>query len=279
MLVFSGTLGLGRASDAQIGPLFLIYLAPACLALVGVPLLAYRAYALWRAAYMVEQGGIRLRWGLREEDIPADAIQWVRPVEDMQVAPPLPLIRWPGAVFGIRSLPSGGRVEYLAARSRSLVLIGTLEKTYAISPDDPAEFLETWQHLTESVSLAPIPARSAYPSFLINLVWAVRAARLLILSGLILALILLVWVSLEIPSRQVVFLGFSTAGSRAEGVPAVQLLLLPVINGFFYLADALLGLFFFRRETESALAYLLWSCGVLSGLIFLAATFFSLRSG
>jgi hypothetical protein len=48
-------------------------------------------------------------------------------------------------------------------------------------------------------------------------------------------------------------------------------LLLPVLNGLFFLADLLLGLFFFRREETRPLAYLLWMCSVMvSGLLFLA---------
>jgi Bacterial PH domain len=274
-----GTWSLMRASDAEIGPLFLIYLAPACLALVGVPVLGYRAYALWRAIYRVERGGIRLRWGLREEDIPMDAIQWVRSRTEVDFPIPLPLIRWPGAVFGTRRLPDGRQLEYLAASARTLLLIATPDRIFAISPSDPDEFLRAFQRMEELALLASIPARSAYPSFLVSRVWAARPARILLLSGLFLAAVLLVVVTLAIPSREVVSLGFTPDGSPVEGVPAVQLLLLPVLNSFFYLAETVLGFFFFRREAEHALAYLLWGCGVLSGVLFLVASFFILRAG
>ena len=279
LLVAAGTWSLWQASDAQMGPLFLLYLVPACLALIGVPLLGYRAYALWRAAYLVGRSGIALRWGLREEDIPVDVIEWVRPEEDLEVPFSLPLIRLPGAVLGVRGLPGGAQVEYLAARSRDLVYIRTGEKYFAVSPSDPAKFLDSCQRLTEFAKLAPLPARSAYPSFLINRVWAVRPARALLLSGLILAAVLLVSVSLVIPSRELVSLGFSPDGFPTAGVPAVQLLLLPVLNGFFFFAEALLGLFFFRREAENSMAYLLWASGVVSGVLFLAALYFILRVG
>jgi hypothetical protein len=83
----------------------------------------------------------------------------------------------------------------------------------------------------------------------------------------------------------------------------VRLLLLPVVNALFVLANLLLGLFFFRRgEARSAdnlpeeerpklttnplkpgggkvLAYLLWGGGVLTPFLFLAAVYFILRAG
>jgi Bacterial PH domain len=279
LLIFAGFWSLWQASNAAIGPLFLLYLLPGCVALVGVPILGYRAYALWRAAYMVEIGGIRLRWGLREEDIPMDTVQWVRLAEEMDPSLPLPFLRWPGAVLGTQRLPDGTQVEYLAASAKELVMIGTPERVFAVSPSVSGEFLQTCKRMAEFASLASIPPRSAYPSFLIARVWAERPARALLITGLILTILLLVLVSLVIPSRQVVSLGYTLGATQAEGVPAVQLLLLPVISGFFYLAQMLLGLYFFRREAESVLAYLMWGSCVLTGILFLAALFFVLNAG
>ena len=278
-LIAAGTWSLWQASNAAIGPLFLLYLLPGCLALVGVPILGYRAYALWRAAYMVEPGGIRLRWGLREEDIPMDAILWVRPWQELGPDIPLPFLHWPGALLGTRRLPDGTWLEYLAASPHGLVAIGLQGRIFGISPAAPEDFLQTCNRLAEFASLASISARSAYPSFLLSRIWAERLARLQLLSGLVLAVLLLVAVSLAIPSRQFVSLGPAPVASPVEGVSAVQLLLLPVINGFFYLSQLLLGIYFFRREAERVLAHLAWGSSVLSGFIFLAALFFILRAG
>lgn len=278
-LVAAGIWSLWQASNAAIGPLFLLYLLPGCLALVGVPILGYRAYALWRAAYMVEQGGIRLRWGLREEDVPMDAIQWVRSWQEIESGMPLPFLHWPGALLGTRRLPDGTWLEYLAAGPHGLVAIGLQGRIFVISPTAPHDFLQTCKRLAEFASLVSIPARSAYPSFLLSRIWAERLARFQLAGGLTLAVLLLAMVSLVIPSRQTVSLGYASAASPADSVPAVQLLLLPVINGFFYLSQLLLGMYFFRREAERVLAYLAWGSSVLSGIIFLAALFFILRAG
>jgi hypothetical protein len=72
-------------------------------------------------------------------------------------------------------------------------------------------------------------------------------------------------------------LRINPAGNLADAVPSVQVFLLVLINVFFYLADALMGMFFFRRQGEQVLAYILWGCGVITSLLFLIA-FFSIIS-
>jgi hypothetical protein len=158
-----------------------------------------------------------------------------------------------------------------------------------ISPADPAAFLQALQSYLEMGSLTPLPARSIYPSFFIARVWRAQPARYLLLAGILLNLALLTCVLLAIPSRTEVTLGF---GPGREPVPAVQLLLLPIISGFFFLLDAFLGLYLFRRaegraaqpQTSSGsggypgliLPYLLWGSGVLIAILFLAALSFIL---
>ena len=121
LLAASG-LGLWQASSASIGPTFLIYLLPALISVPVIFLLAYRAYALFSASYQLERDGLRLRWGLRSEQIPMDALVWVGLARDFPQPAPLPMVHWPGAILGQRHLPDGRSAEYLAARSRDLVL-------------------------------------------------------------------------------------------------------------------------------------------------------------
>jgi hypothetical protein len=284
-LVAAGLWSIWRAAEAQVGPSFLLYLAPALLALVVVPFLVYRAYAMWRAAYILEREGLHIRWGLRSEEIPMSEVRWVRMSGEMQGGLPVPVLRWPGAVLGVRRLPDGVEVEFLAVQTRPLVLVATPEKIYAISPNDPGEFLKRYQQFAELGSLAPLPGRSVFPSFLLTRVWSTRPARYLLLAGLVFSLILVAWVSLAIPSRPAISLGFTPEGVPVEPVPSVRLLLLPVLNIFFYLASVLAGLYFFRSEglpdgnVRVPLAYLLWGGGALSPLLFLLGVYFILRAG
>ena len=59
-------------------------------------------------------------------------------------------------------------------------------------------------------------------------------------------------------------------------MPAVRLLLLPVLNGLLVLADLLVGVIYFRNEANRPLAYLVWGFAVLSPLLFLVSVGFIL---
>jgi uncharacterized integral membrane protein len=100
----------------------------------------------------------------------------------------------------------------------------------------------------------------------------------MLLATIFLSLALLVWVSLAIPNRSVVQLGFRQRGGAENVVPAARLMLLPVLNAVSALTSILLGLFFFRNENSRPIAYLLWSSSVVVGVLFLAAVYFILRA-
>jgi hypothetical protein len=275
-----------------IGPTLLLYLVPTLLSIGFLPFVAYRAYALSRAIYILEREGIRLKWGLRVENIPMDTVQWVYRQKEYKGSLPLPRLRWPGSVMGIRRLPDGNTIEYMASNANQLILIGTKDRTFAVSPDDPDDFLSSFQNLMEFASLTPIDASSIYPSFLLARIWQARAARYLILAGLVVNMLLLAWVLLAIPSHPSIILGFAPGRNPISGL---RLFLLPLISAFIFSLDLLLGLFFFRREgyqsqmTETGndvslvpggiLAYLFWGSGLITALLLIAAVYFILGTG
>lgn len=285
VLLIVGVLGLYQAASAGIGPAFLLYLSLPLLTVLVAPLLAYRLYALWTAYYVLERDGIRLRWGLRQENIPMTNVTWVSPASELEKQPPLPLLRWPGAVLGMRhltnkqNLTGSGPIEYMASSGRGLVLVGTRERVFAISPADLNGFSYTFDRLTELGSLTPLQARSVYPTFLIARAWRSRLVRGLLLSSWLLTLGLLVLVSLTIPGRTQVHLGFRPDGAPGDLVPAARLLLLPVLDGLVILTDFFLGLFYFRRQESQHLSYLLWGSGTVVAFLFLVGTYFILRAG
>lgn len=279
LFTLASLFGLWQASQASIGMLFMLYLLPVLAAVIIVPVLAYRVYALQTAVYILEREGIRVRWGLRSEDIPMDDVQWMHPAAELSAPLPMPALRMPGAVLGKRRLPGGGEVEYLAGNFRDMVYIATPGGGIVISPAAPDRFLETFERFTEMGSLSPLPARSVYPTFLLARVWSSRLARVLLLTCVTLGLALLVWVSLSIQGRSEVHLGFQPDGSPGDLVPAVQLMLLPILNSFFFLVALFLGMLFFRREDSRPIAYVLWLNSTLTNLLFLMAVYFILKSG
>ena len=221
-----------------------------------------------------------------------DKVLWANPASEMEPAVPLPLTRWPGSVLGTRRTKEGIQVEFFAAQVSSLVLVATQERVFALSPEDPQAFLDTFEQLVQMGCLSPLPARSISPSFLLARFWRDRTARALLLVGAGLSLALLVWVSLIIPGQEQVSLDLTADGLPLDFVPSIQLLLLPAINLVFFGTDFLLGLFFYRRtdpqrqESDQRpgqlqariLAYLLWSNGVLTALLFLGAVYFIQRA-
>jgi hypothetical protein len=292
LLGSGGVWSIFQATRTKVGASFLIYLLVGLVAITLTPIFAYRLRALLGSFYVLQRDGIRLKWGLRAEDIPMDKVLWVNHAHDMEPAVPLPMVYWPGSVLGTRRTKEGIVVEFFAARSTSLILVATEVRVFAISPEDPDAFLTTFNSLAQLGSLAPMPAKSLYPSFLMARVWKDRIARAMLLGGVFLSLALLIWVSLIIPGHSQVALVLTPEGQPLDLVPSIQLLLLPALNGVFLGADLLSGFFFYRRSDPQSstaaeqpgessgktLSYLLWGSGVLTSLLFLGATFFITRA-
>jgi hypothetical protein len=269
---------LWQASLAESGPTFLVYLLGALLAIAFIPGLIYRMYALLQARYTLARDGISLYWGLRREEIPINSVNWLGSAEQNGMVLRKPFLRIPGAVLGVQTQADGKPVEFLAARDTNLVMIVTPDRVFAISPADTAEFLSTYRKLAEYGSLAPIQSISDYPTFLLSRSWADRPARVLLITSAFLALGLILWVSLSIPNHPQISLRLNTGSSPVELVPGIRLLLLPVLNTFFFIIDLLLGLFFYRRTDTKSLAYLMWVSSALTSLLFFGAVYFILQA-
>ena len=278
-LVILAVLGLYRAAYSNVGANFLFYLLPVILAIPAVPFFLYRWHALRNSIYTLERDSIHLQWGLRTEVIPTNNILWVRPASDLLETLHLPWFRWPGSVIGERRFSKEFVVEFLASRSRDLILIGTYDRVFAVSPEDPASFLRAYQRLTELGSLIPPQPQSVRAAFLLARIWQTRPAGLLILSGFILSLGLLIWVSLIVPTRPAISLGFTAAGDPREPIDGVRLMLLPTLNAIFFVINFFAGVFLFRRDEQRPLAYVLWGSTVFVAGLFLAAVYFIQKIG
>jgi Bacterial PH domain len=279
LLAGAGAFGLWKASLAESGTTFLFYLLVLIIAIALIPALVYRMYALQRASYILARDGISLYWGLRHEEIPIDKVDWVGSAEANGIKLTKPLLRFPGAMLGVKTQHNGKPLEFLAARDTKLVMINTPERDYVISPANETEFLQTYRKLAEFGSLAPIESQSDYPTFLLSRSWADRPARILLISSALVALGLIAWVSLSIPNHPFIALRLNVDGSPVELVPGIRLLLIPVLNTFFFFIDLLLGLFFYRRLETRSLSYLMWASSLLTSLLFTAAVYFMLRAG
>ncbi len=116
----------------------------------------------------------------------------------------------------------------------------------------------------------------AQPAAYARRVWDDRPARVFLVAGLILTLILFIQVSLIVPTRPSISLGFDALGNPLPPVPSRQMLLLPVLGIFTYVADLLGGMFFYRRQQEKTVAFLLWISSAFTPLMLILAAFFLL---
>ena len=274
LLAAASTYGVMSLSVMQVGPLFILYLLLALLAFAPIPFLAYRAYALLRADYYIDRDSLAMLWGLRIEDIPLTDIEWVRPASDLTHPILLPRFRLPGAVLGTRRHPDLGLVEFIASNSHNLILIATSKRIFAISPRNAAGLVQTFARATEMGSLSPTEAKSVYPSFIITQAWDSPIARFLWISGILLNLGLIAWVSVLIPSLSQIPFGFDPFGTPNETAPSTQLILLPLVSSLLFTMGVAAGLYFYRWERQRPLAFIVWASSALCAALFLLAVLF-----
>lgn len=266
--------GVWNLTRAQVGPSFVTYLLMALLAFAPIPFFSYRAYALLRADYFIDRDSLAVLWGLRVEDIPLSDIEWMRPAADLTHPLRLPFIQLPGSVLGTRRHPDLGLVEFIASDSRHIILVATSKRVFAISPANPAALIRTFARSIELGSLTHAESVSQYPSFVITQAWENRAARFLWTSGLLLNMGLIVWVGILIPSLASIPLGFTAAGTPHEVVPAVRLILLPLISMIMFAMGLLAGLYFYRWDKQRPLAFIVWGSSSVCALLLLVAVLF-----
>ena len=274
LLAGAGLWGIWQISSVEIGPLLLVYLLAILLALLGIPLFFYRYYALRNANYTLTREGILLEWGWRKETIPMNKVHWVHPEHDLETELRPPRLRWPGSVIGTRRFTRGPVVDFMASRTRDIVVIAAADHYYAVSPKDVNKFLSAFHTLTELGPLHNLPQQSIHSTFLLTQIWKRKSAFYTILAGFLLNLTLLFWALFVIPNQAQVSLGFTPQGQPNEPLDSVRLILLPILNTFSFLANFVLGLFLFRSDENKLLAYLFWGSSILVALIFHISVYF-----
>lgn len=240
------------------------------------PFFFYRLYGLLKSGYWIAKGGIRLRWGLRQVDIPHNEIVDVARAEELEKGLSFPDWVWPGAIVGEVQDAELGAVEFLASARENLVLLGTKDRVYAISPEDPLRYISTRKKVAESGGLTSILFQSVSPSFVLFEVWAEPRARRLLILGAIASLGLLLLVGLIAPTLESVSLGYGVDGIPSPPVAGVQLFLLPALNLLFFVGSFFLGLLFFQEKRGPEISTLLWGASFVTSSLFLVAILFIL---
>jgi len=265
VLIITAVFSFEKASQVNIDSQFILFTSLFLITAIPVPFLLYRIYILLRATYHIESDGIRLNWGLRVEIIPINQIEWVSLPENLSSALPGPILQIPGAIIGNRRLPGGIVLEFMGTSTQNLVIIATPHRYYAISPENPDNFIESFERVNEYGSLNPLPSQSIYPVTLIGEVWGNRYSRALLLISSFLCIGLLIWSNFITPDNTAI-------GSLPfKNLTTNQLIFLPIVNTFFFALDLSAGFFFFRREQTRPLAYLLWGASIITSMLFIGA--------
>ncbi len=249
----------------------ILYLTGALLLLAVLPFLVYRGYALLHASYILERDGLRIRWGLRLQDIPLSEVEWVRPVEDLQIPVTLPAFSWPGAILGESEHEDLGRIEFIGSSRIGMVIVATMDQVVILSPAQTEEFIQKFNRTIEMGTLSPIKPFSSRPAGFLRGIFSDRLARITIPLGFALWFLLVVLVSILIPTQAQISMGYNAAGALLEAVPASRMLLLPVIAIFLYTISLLVGAYLFRKEDTRPISQMLWISGGLTSCLLLAA--------
>lgn len=268
----AGSLIIATRLEAPVLSVLLLVLSVA--AVIPVLLLAYRLQTLYRARYELEREGMRLRWGLRSVDIPLNDIEWVRTAADLGDTLKKPVFSLPGSVFGFRHSPELGPVEFLSSDSKNMIVLGTKDRAYAISPGDLGNFVRWFQIAAELGSLSTFEGRSIKPVSYAREIWSNKVLRTLGLSSIGLVILLLILAAFKMTGRTELAIGFNPNGTPQAPIPSQQVLLLPVVAIFVVILCLLMGMYYFRRETSRPITYLLWITGVITPLLLLISLAF-----
>ena len=278
-LVATAALSAAQLGQGSISPVSLVWIGLLLLALPLALLVSNRLYGLITARYRVDRDGLYVRWGISYEQIPLDLISDVSPLREADASsggeaaePRRPKFGfwWPGCMVG-RS--KGGEIDFFSTTPPILVVRTTTGRAMAISPPDTEAFQGALLSATRMGSLESIQARSVRANFLVTRVWKDRLARGLILVGLIIPLLLLGTLVIMAPTLpELVPFGFGPTGQPAPLAPPGRLLLLPLIAGLIWIADLVLGAWFFGHDSDLPVAYALWGAAIVAGALLAGAT-------
>ena len=268
LLLGAGVFGLIMLATDSISVWMVLWVLLPLLSLPLSMVVGYRLYGLIAARYYLDRDGFFLKWGSAIEQIPITAIKGVDKAEALGVElKARGVLTWPGLVLGECEDETVGRVEFFASTSADrLVVIQTTAHSFAISPQDREGFLSAFNSALRMGPLETIPAISERPQ-LVQMVFDVdRVARLLIVVGVLLPLLLLGYLGLRVAGLppEVPF-GFDPEGFIDTFASPGRLLLLPMIGGLCWLIDLVAGFWLYIYKKNRPLAYMLWVTPILVG--------------
>ena len=259
-----------RFDITQVGLQFFLLLI--ALLLIAVPLvfLLYRLFSLIFSEYRLERDGLHIRWGLRTEVIPLNAIEWIRTPAEMTEDVPWSVLPMPGAYLGTVRVDEHLTYEFLASDMKKMLFLGTPRFTYAISPGNPGAFLNGFERILQMGTLSNVEWTTSRPGSWLIEAWQDKAGRICVLTSLIFLIALYIFVGIRFQVGKTISLSFSPSGEPLESISSVNMLIVPLAATIIWLGGSIMGLLLFQRKVNRRTAEIVWgavSAAVLQCLI------------
>ena len=236
---------------------FLLLIAMLILA-VPLVFLLYRLYSLIFSSYDLRRDGLHIRWGQRREVIPLNAVEWIRRPQDMTCDVPWSVLPMPGAYLGTVPTKDGLTFEFLASDTETMLFLGTSRYIYAISPEDPDEFLLGFERVLQLGALDNVRWESRRPANWVIEAWKDKPGRICAILSINLLTALFIFVGSRFDVNRTVSLSFSPLGEPTEELSAVNMLVVPLSAGIIWIAGSVLGLRLYQNADCRRTAELVW---------------------
>lgn len=269
ILIYTEILLIGLFSQKDYGIGYFLLLMGMVLTAAAAVFLLYRLFCLIFSGYRFARNGLTIRWGLRNEVIPLNAIEWIRQPSEMPEEIPWSVLPMPGAYLGSVESPYYGQIEFLASDIRKMLFMGTAERIYALSPNDPKAFIEGFERILQLGVLNEIDWETVRPGNWILDLWHNKIGRISTIISLNLLALLFLWIGFRFRFRDEILLQFSAAGKAAEKLPVKNIMIIPMLATISWFISAILGGRLYQRDNMKHTAELVWCAGVLAIIQFI----------
>ena len=260
-----------RFDISQVGLQFFLLLI--AMLLLGVPLffLLYRLFSLIFSFYRLERDGLHIQWGLRQEVIPLNVIEWIRTPMEMTDDVPWSVMPMPGAYLGTVQVDEHLTYEFLASDMKKMLFLGTPRYTYVISPANPSDFLSGFERILQMGTLSNVEWTTTRPGSWLVEAWQDKPARLCTFVSLAALIGLYIFVGTRFQVGGTISLSFSPSGEPLESISSVNMLVVPLGATIIWFVGSLLGLLLFQQKENRRTAEFLWGAVTAAILQCLAA--------
>ncbi len=225
-------------------------------------LLGYWLYGLLWSSFHLDRNALIIRWGATAQVVPMTSITGVLSGQDVKSITYFRGARWPGLRMGYGEIEEIGPTLFFSTGSLQRQVILTTETlAYALSPDDPENFIEVTRQRLGMGPTQSVEQASRQPDFLAWSFWGDRLGLSLLLGALALLLLLFGYISARYGSlAELQPLHFDAAGLPDRWGTRDQVFTLPFIGLLALIANGGLGFLLYERERVAS--YLLW-CGAV----------------